>query len=41
MNYLRATFAGTEEAMEQGLAILGQTLREFFASADPPKQLEL
>ncbi|KAI0371670.1 PLP-dependent transferase [Pilatotrama ljubarskyi] len=31
LNYLRATFAGTEEAMEQGLAILGQTLREFFA----------
>ncbi|KAI0823558.1 L-tyrosine:2-oxoglutarate aminotransferase [Trametes gibbosa] len=37
MNYLRATFAGTEEAMEQGLAILGQTLREFFANTDGPK----
>ena len=31
LNYLRATFAGTEEAMEQGLTILGQVLREFFA----------
>ncbi|KAI0780455.1 L-tyrosine:2-oxoglutarate aminotransferase [Trametes elegans] len=31
LNYLRATFAGTEEAMEEGLAILGQVLREFFA----------
>ncbi|PIL24415.1 hypothetical protein GSI_14169 [Ganoderma sinense ZZ0214-1] len=31
VNYLRATFAGTEEAMEEGLTILGQVLREFFA----------
>ena len=31
VNYLRATFAGTEETMEQGLTILGQVLREFFA----------
>ncbi|KAJ3011057.1 hypothetical protein NUW54_g2298 [Trametes sanguinea] len=31
LNYLRATFAGTEEVMQQGLHILGQTLREFFA----------
>ncbi|KAI0332553.1 PLP-dependent transferase [Cubamyces sp. BRFM 1775] len=30
LNYLRATFAGTEEAMEQGLNILAQTLGEFF-----------
>ncbi|OSD08382.1 L-tyrosine:2-oxoglutarate aminotransferase [Trametes coccinea BRFM310] len=31
LNYLRATFAGTEEVMEQGLHILGRALREFFA----------
>lgn len=31
MNYFRLTFAGTEEAMEQGLTILGDALREFFA----------
>ncbi|RDX46890.1 PLP-dependent transferase [Lentinus brumalis] len=31
LNYLRATFAGTEEAMEQGLTILGQVLRDFFS----------
>ncbi|TBU50218.1 pyridoxal phosphate-dependent transferase [Dichomitus squalens] len=31
VNYLRATFAGTEEVMEQGLAILGRVLEEFFA----------
>ena len=31
MNYFRLTFAGTEEAMQQGLAILGRTLKEFFA----------
>ncbi|EPS95176.1 hypothetical protein FOMPIDRAFT_1054423 [Fomitopsis schrenkii] len=30
MNYFRLTFAGTEEAMEGGLKILGQTLQEFF-----------
>ncbi|KAH9928518.1 L-tyrosine:2-oxoglutarate aminotransferase [Epithele typhae] len=30
VNYVRATFAGTEEAMEQGLAILGRVLQEFF-----------
>ncbi|CCM00523.1 uncharacterized protein FIBRA_02557 [Fibroporia radiculosa] len=33
LNYFRLTFAGTEEAMEDGLAILGQTLVEFFADA--------
>ncbi|KZS99643.1 PLP-dependent transferase [Laetiporus sulphureus 93-53] len=31
MNYFRLTFAGTEEAMQQGLSILGRTLKEFFA----------
>ena len=31
LNYVRATFSGTEEAMEQGLTILGQVLTEFFA----------
>ncbi|KAI0672751.1 pyridoxal phosphate-dependent transferase [Trametes maxima] len=36
LNYLRATFAGTEDAMEQGLTILGQTLREFFADEKQP-----
>ena len=30
MNYFRMTFAGTEEAMEGGLKILGQSLKEFF-----------
>ncbi|PCH37798.1 L-tyrosine:2-oxoglutarate aminotransferase [Wolfiporia cocos MD-104 SS10] len=29
-NYFRLTFAGTEEAMREGLAILGLSLREFF-----------
>ncbi|KAI8982830.1 L-tyrosine:2-oxoglutarate aminotransferase [Trametes punicea] len=36
LNYLRATFAGTEEAMEQGLTILGHTLRQFFADESKP-----
>ncbi|KAI0824495.1 L-tyrosine:2-oxoglutarate aminotransferase [Trametes gibbosa] len=34
-NYIRTTFAGSEEAMEAGVPILGRVLREFFASAPP------
>jgi len=30
VNYLRATFAGTEQTMTSGLAILGETLVQFF-----------
>ncbi|KAF9792106.1 pyridoxal phosphate-dependent transferase [Thelephora terrestris] len=30
VNYLRATFAGTEQTMINGLAILGETLAQFF-----------
>ena len=30
VNYLRATFAGTEQTMTSGLAILGETLLQFF-----------
>jgi len=36
LNYFRLTFAGTEEAMQQGLSILGRSLREFFA--EEPQQ---
>ncbi|TFY58221.1 hypothetical protein EVJ58_g6544 [Rhodofomes roseus] len=38
MNYFRLTFAGTEEAMEEGLKIFGQSLKEFYA--DQPKCIE-
>jgi len=30
VNYLRATFAGTEQTMTSGLAILSETLVQFF-----------
>jgi len=30
VNYLRATFAGTEQTMTSGLAILSETLHQFF-----------
>ncbi|KAI0929082.1 hypothetical protein AcV5_006446 [Taiwanofungus camphoratus] len=30
LNFLRATFAGTEETMQEGLSILGKVLKEFF-----------
>ncbi|KZT71375.1 PLP-dependent transferase [Daedalea quercina L-15889] len=38
MHYFRLTFAGTEEAMESGLKVFGQSLKEFFA--DKPKAVE-
>ncbi|KAH9930640.1 L-tyrosine:2-oxoglutarate aminotransferase [Fomitopsis serialis] len=38
MNYFRLTFAGTEEAMEDGLKIFGQSLKEFFV--EKPKPVE-
>ncbi|KAL6301816.1 L-tyrosine:2-oxoglutarate aminotransferase [Sparassis latifolia] len=31
VNYVRVTFAGTEEIMEQGMSILGRVVKEFFA----------
>ncbi|RPD55468.1 L-tyrosine:2-oxoglutarate aminotransferase [Lentinus tigrinus ALCF2SS1-7] len=37
-NFLRATFAGSEETMAAGMPILGKVLREFFA--DAPKKPE-
>ncbi|KAI0797535.1 L-tyrosine:2-oxoglutarate aminotransferase [Abortiporus biennis] len=37
LNYLRATFAGPEETMEPGLAILSSVLKEFFADKKPSR----
>ncbi|KAI1790049.1 L-tyrosine:2-oxoglutarate aminotransferase [Ganoderma leucocontextum] len=37
-NFLRLTFAGSEEAMTTGIPILGKVLQEFFANPGKPDQ---
>ncbi len=36
-NFLRATFAGSEETMAAGMPILGKVLKEFFADPSTAK----